>query len=194
MILKHIHEDAIAVKKEGSYISCVLIDKHLQLKLQHGHRYYLKYESSNAEFLTMDFEIDFDSAVRDYDLSIDIKNQSKVVIGGKKNSNILIRSEFVGEGCVVLSRQGTKILVSDVGIPFGVFVNGARITNDYELHDYDFFSVAYYSFFYKSGKLYTAKTNELIINNLQAKDVAEQKGCLTYPKFNRRQVHFRYIC
>lgn len=167
------------------YISSNAIDKYPQLKLQHGHRYYLKYESSNAEFLTMDFEIDFDSVVCDYDLSIDIKNQSKVVIGGKKNSNILIRSEFVGEGCIVLSRQGTKILVCDVGTPFGVFVNGARITNDCELHDYDFFSVAYYSFFYKRGKLYTAKKNKLIINDLQTKDMAEQKSCLTYPQFNR---------
>lgn len=171
---------------EGNiYISSNSVHKLLQVDLCNEDHYALRYESTDTEFLSLDFAIDFDSKIKNYDLLIDIKRQNRIVIGGSKNADIYIESEYVQDGKAVLRRYGQKWKIADNGIPSGVFVNGVKIKEEQEIENYDFFSIAYNSFFYKNGKLYTAQDAKLRISGLKTKDAADQTECLVYPKFNR---------
>lgn len=167
------------------YFASNTVNKFPQVMLKHGDEYVLKYKSSNIEFLCVNYLIDFDENIHTYDMYINLQGKRKVIIGGCENADIGLESEFVGDSYVVLSLMGDKAAIEDINSYYGVYVNGVRIKKKMEIKNYSFFSIAYCSFFFKNGKLYTSKKNKLTVKGLKTKDVSEQKDCQNYPRFNR---------
>lgn len=154
-------------------------------KLTHGDEISVKYQDSDNDVFSLSFMIDFDYVKKDYDIEIDIYGKGQVKIGGAKDSNICFSDDFLGNDILVLNNTNNKITIHDNGTMYGVFVNGVRINKSSEIHDFDFFSIVGFSFYYREGKLYTSSDNIMTINGLTSNNVEVHSTHFKYPKFNR---------
>lgn len=159
--------------------------KLMSLQLEHGSAFRVCYQDSDNEIFFVEFMIDFDYERKNYDRLIDVSNASTVKIGGANDSNIIIKDEYLGADAIVIKRDGDKWQLRDQGCRYGVFVNGERISGQKEIRDYDFFSIAGYSFYFKHGKLYTTLSENMHISGLRESKEVGYSTVLEYPKFNR---------
>ena len=154
-------------------------------QLVNGDELYVKYQDSDNDVFSLSFMIDFDYAQKDYDIEIDITGKSQVKIGGSDDSNIQFSDTYLGKDTITLDCSGGKCTIYDNGSKYGVFVNGVKIVKLTKLHNYDFFSIVGFSFYYKEGKIYTSSANDMKISGLTSKAVGIHSTQFKYPKFNR---------
>ncbi|MCL1853759.1 MAG: type VII secretion protein EssC [Peptococcaceae bacterium] len=152
--------------------------------LRHQDRVAVKYQRFNQELFSLDFMIDFDYETKDYSREIDIADVTAMSIGGTKKCHIAIADEFVGADTIILQRMPHGYMLMDNQSRYGVYVNGAKIDARKQIKDYDFFSLAGYSFYLKGHKLYTAQRKNMAVNGLPKRDLADG-STISYPKFNR---------
>lgn len=129
--------------------------------------------------------IDFDYARKDYDIEIDVTGKNQVKIGSSQDASIQLSDTYLGKDTLVLDCTGGKCAIYDNGSKYGVFVNGVKVGKSSQLHDYDFFSIVGFSFYYKAGKIYTSSASEMKINGLTSRPVEVHSTHFKYPKFNR---------
>ncbi|GGA79767.1 type VII secretion protein EssC [Ornithinibacillus halotolerans] len=170
---------------DNLYLSLGDVRKLMNKELHHGDELVLKYQESGNEVFTLSFMIDFDYEKKAYNRVIDIADVKEIRIGGDASCDISIRDDYLGTDSMTLSMENGKWFVTDNNTKYGVFVNGWRIDKKKELHDYDFFAVVGYSFYFKKGKLYTSASDRVTIQHFSYEDKLEQKSHLEYPKFNR---------
>ena len=151
----------------------------------HGDELFVKYQDSDNDVFALSFMIDFDYAKKDYDIEINIAGKNQVKIGGLSDSGIQLTDTYLGEDTLILDCTADRCTIYDNGSKYGVFVNGVKIAKSAQLHDYDFFSIVGFSFYYKAGKIYTSSANEMKINGLASNRVEIHATHFKYPKFNR---------
>ncbi len=170
---------------ENIYISSDGVMKLVSRELSHGDDFLLKYQKSNQEIFRVSFVMDFDFEKRDYAKEIDISYSHQVTIGGNENSDIILRDELIGSDSITLVREQDRLLITDNGTKYGLYVNGLKVRQKSEIKDYDFFSILGFSFYYKEGKLYTSSMSSLDIPSLLYGVKGDAKSHFEYPKFNR---------
>ncbi len=171
---------------DGVYFSLGDARKLLTLDLKHGDEISVKYDESGNEVFHLSFMIDFDYENKDYSCEILLSGLRRIKIGPEKDSDIRINDSYFNAGSVLLSSEEEgKWNVWDAGTLYGVYVNGAKIENRWELKDHDFFSVASYSFYYRAGRIFTSEAIDIADKGLDYLIHEESKNSLIYPKFNR---------
>ncbi|MDF2872943.1 MAG: segregation ATPase FtsK/SpoIIIE [Anaerocolumna sp.] len=170
---------------ENIYISSDGVMKLVSRELSHGDDFILKYQKSNQEIFRVSFVMDFDFEKKDYAKEIDISYSHQVTIGGSENCDIILRDELIGADSVILVREQDKLIITDNGTRYGLYVNGLKVRQNSEIKDYDFFSILGFSFYYKEGKLYTSSMSSLDIPSLLYGVTGDAKSHFEYPKFNR---------
>lgn len=169
---------------DNIYFTVGDVRKLLTKKLVHGDELFVKYQDSDNDVFSLAFVIDFDYANKDFDVEIDISGQTQVKIGGK-DGHIRFTDQLLGNDSMVLTITNGKTVIHDNQSKYGVFVNGAKINKSVEIKEYDFFSIVGFSFYYKSGKLYTSSDSTMEINGLNSRKVEVHSTHFKYPKFNR---------
>lgn len=173
------------VCSDNLYLTVGDVRKLVTKRLSHGDTLTVKYQNSDIDVLELSFTIDFDYETKIYNSEIDISGKSQIVIGGTQNADIFIQDENVGASFFTLLKEQDGLLITDNGTKYGVCVNGVRISKQIHIHDCDFFSVASFSFYYKNGKLYTAVSPKIRLNNLTAIQSDQQTSNFEYPDFIR---------
>lgn len=131
------------------------------------------------------FLADFNDAESRYDRIIDVRGAVRVTIGGSPTANLYIRDPMLGTNCLLLYRNhGHMILKHNVKCR-GISFNGQSISNDVEIKDTDFFSLMGYSFYYRSGCLYTDSRCGIRLQGLRSILNGIRSGEAEYPKFVR---------
>lgn len=149
-------------------------------ELFHGDRFSVKYQSSDALLFEIEFLYDFDNEKKDYSRVVDISGRSNIVFSGNPSADIILESKYSSKDYIELVKcnDGFKLLIK--ASEYGVYVNGSKSANGAVIKNYDFFSVADYSFYIKNMQLYTSVNTR--VNGLAFVDVLQKNG---YPKFNR---------
>jgi S-DNA-T family DNA segregation ATPase FtsK/SpoIIIE len=140
---------------------------------------------SNEEACKVSIMIDFDAEMKSYDRVIDVQSTERLDIGGNKDCGLVLKDELIGNDSFTLLKKNGKMFVVDNHSKYGVYVNGIKVQDAVEINDYDFFSINQFSFYYKEGKLYTAKSNSIEVRTSGFSDIINSKSHLEYPKFNR---------
>ncbi len=182
---KKINDVWSVVGSDNLYFNFGDARKLMNLQLEHGSAFKVYYQNSDNEVFAVEFMIDFDYERKNYDRVINIAGSNGLIIGYVNNAGIFIQDEYLRNDSIQLNRVSDKWILKDLGCRFGVFVNGEKVDKQRELADYDFFSLAGYSFFLKQGKLYTTTGPNVRVNNLAQYENVEHTTALKYPKFNR---------
>lgn len=170
---------------DNLYFTVGDVRKLLTKKLKHGDELFVKYQDSDNDVFSFSFVIDFDYETKDYDLEIDINNMSSIKIGGTTDSDLKCSDAFLGSDFMILQNNNGQLQVIDNNSKYGVFVNGVKINKSKQINSCDFFSIVGFSFYYKSGKIYTNSNKKIKINNLQYRKTQRHSTHFKYPKFNR---------
>lgn len=170
---------------DNLYFTIGDVRKLLTRQLVHGDELLVKYQDSDNDVFSLSFLIDFDYARKDYDIEIDVTGKNQVKIGSSQDASIQLSDTYLGKDTLVLDCTGGKCAIYDNGSKYGVFVNGVKVGKSSQLHDYDFFSIVGFSFYYKAGKIYTSSASEMKINGLTSRPVEVHSTHFKYPKFNR---------
>lgn len=154
-------------------------------ELNHGDKFLIKYNDSEAEIFSVDFSFDFDNEKKFYDRIIDVSKTSKFSIGNFSSCDIKLNSFNIKNDYIELTQCFEGLRISVKAFTFGVYHNGKPIIDDEIINDTDFFSIAEFSFYYRDGVLKTSKN--VIVNSLPFYDEADMKE---YPKFIRNtRIH-----
>lgn len=179
------NESWVIQTTENIYLDFGGSQKKLSKPLEHGEQFCVRYSESDAELFYGRFFVDFDYENKQYDRLIDISQMKNVVIGTEQNAGIQLQGEYVYDDHMDIKREGSKLIICNIRSQYGVFLNGKRIETNTELKDYDFFSIANFSFYYKEGKLYTDKKSSIVIHGLQFRNQSDGGTALEYPQFHR---------
>ena len=177
--------DWTVVCSDNLYLTAGDIRKLMTKNLEHGDVLEVRYQESDIELFNLAFIRDFDYENRIYDTEVDIQGREHLIIGGAPQADICLSDENIGTDCLALKNNGGEITVFDLGTRYGVCVNGTRIEKQRAIKDFDFFSVANYSFYYKKGKLYTAGNGRINFRGVNAKQLTQQTTHFQYPNFVR---------
>lgn len=165
---------------DNVYIDEGDVRKLVTKKLNHGDSFAVRYQNSDAELFKVDFVFDFDNENKDYERIIDVSAVNAFTIGNGSGCNIVLHSEYTKNDFVELKRAEKGFALYIKSSTYGIYHNGKLAKNGDIIADYDFFSIAEFSFYYRNGQLMSAKTVE--VNALHYFDNLNKNG---YPKFNR---------
>ena len=167
------------------YIDVGDVRKLMTKELVHGESFSVKYQDSDISVFKIDFTIDFEYEIKNYNTCIDISKKSQILIGGTPEADICIYDDFIGSDKILLQNINGQLYVSDESAKYGLYINGARVYGKQQLKDYDFFSIASFSFYYKFGVIYTELTSNIVIRGLEASQLDWQTTHFEYPDFVR---------
>ena len=184
-ILENNEEGWMLICGEGNYISTDNVLKLASKELSHGDILYVKDKKTNIEIITISFMLDFEYETKDYGRIIDIGGVSSFTVGGAPDSDIRLEDPLIRQDQISVTNRGDRLVLRDNNTQYGIYVNGRRVQETVEIHDYDFFSVIGCSFYFKYGKLYTQKTGVIVIETLPSEIHSESDGRFNYPVFNR---------
>jgi S-DNA-T family DNA segregation ATPase FtsK/SpoIIIE len=169
---------------DNLYLTVGDVRKLMTKKLKHGDHLDVKYQESDNSVFGITFSIDFDYEQKNYNREISIADKNQIKIGGSEDCDIMVRDNYIGNDYFIINRGRGKTVITDPGTKYGININGTRILSNTELHDYDFISLGAFSFYYKSGKLYTDAA-KCSVKNLTYYDNSECDGSYKYPLFIR---------
>ncbi len=170
---------------DGLYITVGDVRKLMTKTLQHGDTFEVKYQDSDIQLFSLSFTLDFDYENKKYDTEIDISGYEHISIGGGNGANIAISDPIIGSDYLTIKKSNGKTIIFDNNAKYGIYVNGSRINKQKEIKDFDFFSIANYSFYYKNGKLYTELKGNIKCNSLTTRKLDLQTTHFEYPDFIR---------
>lgn len=167
---------------DNLYISAGDVRKLATKKLTHGDILEVRYQDSDNTALNLEFLLDFDNGKRKYERVIDVSGCSNFSIGTAPNCNITIKSSFVKNDYIELSRQNDGFAVKVHNTTYGLYHNGQKTGNTAKIANGDFFSLSDYFFYYKNGQLWTEIRPDIVITGLNFSDTPVVNN---YPRFNR---------
>ena len=170
---------------DNLYLTAGDIKKLMTKTLKHGDALKVKYQDSDIELFSLSCMLDFDYENKKYNVEIDILGKEYLIIGGVANADIFISDTEIGSERLILKNQNDIITVIDDSCRYGVCVNGTRINKQKTIKDFDFFSIANFSFYYKKGKLYTDANEQIKFNGLITRLLDQQSTHFDYPDFIR---------
>ena len=175
----------MAICSDNIYMSLGNVSKFVTRNLKHGDSISVKYNDSNIDVFNFFFYVDFDYENKSYNMEINIDGRNKVVIGGISNSDISISDKNISGDFFSISIDRNRIFVIDDNSKYGVFVNGSIIERQKEISNFDFISIANYSFYYKNGKLYTEANSKIKVTGLNYNILDKKSTCYEYPNLIR---------
>lgn len=168
---------------DNLYLTVGDIRKLMTKSLNHGDSIEVKYQASDNVAFSLEFLIDFGSENINYNRCIDVSALGKFLIGQSKNDNIIISGQYINNDEVIIGRVNNGYALATKSTTYGVFINGKKVTKRQEkLENGDFFSISDFFFYFKDGKLWTEKREDMSINGLSYHDEADLGS---YPKFYR---------
>lgn len=170
---------------DNLYLTVGDVRKLVTKSLKHGDTLEVKYQDFDIEVFNLFFTLDFDYENKQYDVEIDITGRDQLVIGGTHNADIYIADDNIGSDRLILKNKSGIVTIIDDNSQYGVCVNGSRIGKQKVIKDFDFFSIAGFSFYYKNEKLYTGKSEKMKINGLISRLLDQQSSHFKYPDFIR---------
>lgn len=177
---------------DTAYISRGDMRKLLSTELKHGDILSVRYALSGDEAFEIRFMIDFEAKVPDYNWFVDLSGVNSIEISTEAGADITLNSQFVSNGHVRLVKTNDKYQIEVVNTSFGVYVNGQEVSDREEVSDYDFFSIAEFSFYLKENKLYFDKNN-IQVKSFKVEALNNETNSLKYPLFNRStRVHRKF--
>lgn len=161
------------------------IRKLISFELRHGDAFTVRYQSSDLDVFRIEFLFDFDNETQCYDCKFNLSGINQLLIGSAGNCNIVLTSPYISGDMVRLKKSGDIWYLQEERSLYGVNINGIKAEKiNYQLHDYDFFSMANYHFYFKNNHLYTCVDETMRINGISY-TCSKIKGVLEYPLFNR---------
>ena len=170
----------IATCSSNVYIDLGDVRKLASIKIGHGSKFSAKYRSSDSELFSIEFLIDFDFSRKKYDRIVDVSTENKITIGNSNDYNLVLNSRYTINDFIVLHKEKNNLRLSIGASSYGVYHNGVLAKDGAVINNYDFISIADYSFYYKQGTIRTSRNVK--INSLRYKDEVLKDS---YPKFNR---------
>ena len=170
---------------DNLYLTIGDIRKLVTKTLKHGDILEVKYQDSDIGVFNLSFTLDFDYENKKYNVEIDISDREQLVIGGTANADIYILDDNIGADCFIVKVNDNGISIIDDHSQFGVYVNGSRISKQKNISNFNFFSIASFSFYYKNRKLYTDGNEKIRLNGLKVKSLEQQTSHFEYPDFIR---------
>lgn len=170
---------------DNLYLTVGDIRKLMTKKLIHGDLLEVKYQESENEVFNISFVLDFDYEFRNYNTVIDISERTEVTIGGTERSDIYITDDNIKNDTFVIRFQSDNAIVKDNNSTYGIYVNGTKITGQKTIHNFDFISIASFSFYYKQGKLYTTSNDNIHFNGVNSYKLENHSTHFEYPSFVR---------
>ncbi len=143
----------------------------------------LYYRDNDNSLFTLEVIYDFEDLSKDYHFSVDIRNQSRFVIGTNPSADIRVIDDAIDEAMITLEKEnGSLELTVDVNKAV-VSHNGAYLTDEHcTINNKDFFSVGSIQFWFSDGFLYTTE-DDRVVSKLTTDIVREQNNQLKYPEF-----------
>lgn len=169
---------------EGIYLSRGDMRKLMTMELKHGDLFSVHYADTDDEVFGVRFQIDFEARIPNYNWKISLRDKNKWVISDDISADLLIDSSFSRNNKMALVQQKNGWGLNPINSQFGVYVNGSAITQIQELHDYDFFSVSEFFFFYKNGEIYF-DSYHISVKNGKVLELQTKKNDFQYPLFIR---------
>ena len=166
------------------YISKGDMRKLISVELEHGDIFDVKYAVSGDEVFEIRFMIDFEAKVPNYNWKVELSEKEKWVIADGEHGDIYLKSEFSKGTVIQIVKENSNYVVQEIRSEFGVYLNGQRKKDAIILKDYDFISVADFSFYYKEGNIYVDIDN-IKVNATIISEVISTENSLKYPLFNR---------
>lgn len=152
-------------------------------KLIHGDTISFKYASTGSTVFDLEFTIDFEAQIPKYNRYIDVSDLQMVRIGSSPKSDIILNSIFCEDSDIRLYKKPSGFYIEEFKTPYGITINGIRISGSAEIKDYDFISISDVFFYFKSGKIFfdgnKANSNTLMVREQEVESVFE------YPVFVR---------
>jgi S-DNA-T family DNA segregation ATPase FtsK/SpoIIIE len=171
---------------DNIYISDRDVRKLLTCELRHGDEIALKYNSTGNDLIAFTFALDFERSQKNYDREIDISQISHVHIGAAAHCDIYCHEPLLAGAFMTIQRRGGDYFLIDNDTEYGVYLDGNRIHGEAPLSNFDFISMAEFSFYFKHRKLYCSAGPEVTIEKaLTCSIIVPSKSSFTYPKFNR---------
>ena len=177
--VKH-EKDWAVLCSDNLYLTVGDIRKLVTKNLKHGDMLEVRYQDSDMEVFNLFFTLDFEYENKKYDVEIDISEKEQLVIGGTPNADIYISDENIGKDRLLLKNKGGIVSIIDDNSKYGVCVNGSRILKQKDIRDFDFFSIANFSFYFKNGKLYTDGNDKIRLKGLTWRLLEKQLSHLAH--------------
>lgn len=167
---------------DNLYITVGDSRKLLNMQINHGDVVTIRYQESNNDVFALEFKIDFDSAIKNYERRIDVSQANSFTIGANDKSNIILKSQYIYGDQIDLVRHQEGFRLSIINSGYGLYHNGNRAVSNEIIKDGDFFSVSDFSFYYRNGSLWTEIRDDYKVSGLNYKDYPVMNN---YPRFNR---------
>ncbi|MBQ5910953.1 MAG: type VII secretion protein EssC [Clostridia bacterium] len=167
---------------DNLYITVGDVRKLATKPLVHGDILEVRYQESDNTVLNLEFLLDFDNGKRKYERVIDVSACNNFSIGTSANCNISLKSYYVKNDYIELTKQNNGLLARIQNTTYGLYHNGQKTEGTAKIANGDFFSVSDYFFYYKNGKLWTEIRPDMIIGGLNFTDNPTMNN---YPRFNR---------
>ena len=183
--LKQINENWFIRCSDSLYMTEVgQIRKFIAKKMTHGDDLSVEYEGKSFQVFQLTYMLDFDQQHQDYNLEINIDGVDKIVIGDTRDSNIIIKNEYIENHSMVLKWIHNELYYMFDNSPYGVFINGSLSERKQRLKDKDFISLAGVSFFYQNKKFYTSINAGVRCEFLPTRSINLHTSVFAYPKYN----------
>lgn len=144
---------------DNLYIDTGDVRKLLNLPLENGAVFRVKYQDSSADVFTIEYLLDFESEKKKYERAIDISNVSKLQIGVSPACQVVLNSPYVKEDRISLTKKQSGLELEVENTSYGVYHNGVKIAKNCTLNNGDFFSFSDFAFYYKNGTIWTEIRN-----------------------------------
>ena len=144
---------------DNLYIDTGDVRKLLNLPLENGAVFRVKYQDSSADVFTIEYLLDFESEKKKYERAIDISNGSKLQIGVSPACQVVLNSPYVKEDRISLTKKQSGLELEVENTSYGVYHNGVKIAKNCTLNNGDFFSFSDFAFYYKNGTIWTEIRN-----------------------------------
>lgn len=165
------------------YLETDNVSRHFSVALQHGTEFDVCYQDSGNVLMHVQFMIDFAYMHKEYNRCFDINSVASIAVGASSDCQIRLQGSYVKNDKVILTKQGNNAMLLTVyATSYGVYHNGNPVVQSAMLEENDFFSIADYSFCYKSGCLYTQRSVQTDLPKISYTDIVERKH---YPEFYR---------
>ena len=152
-------------------------------RLKHGDILTVRYASTGTDAFCLEFAIDFEYRLPVYDGFCKLADRDLLQIGSRQDADLRLTGELCRGALVQLRRQGDRFILEEKRSPYGVCLNGIRVTEKCALEENDFFSVSDAAFYYRHGELYFDRSR-VAACRMRIRE-AENAGAFPYPVFVR---------
>jgi len=159
--------------------------KRITQKLEQGTEVELCYTENDNYVFTLSFMLDFDYHRDDYDVVIDARNCQLLHIGKSADCLIQLTSPYANNELISLEKVKNGYRIVTLKTRLGVYINGIKVAKDAIVQNFDFLSIADYSFYFKGGLIFTSKKPDFKLNGLTSFNQQLNQDVSKYPRFVR---------